>query len=336
MQTTLTQDRGAAHQRRTPSFEPETPAFLTGEESLVPRGRSSGNTQSAGPVLGSFKVLRATHLGMCFGVRDAIALAHATAQHEPVTVLGDLVHNETVLADLRARGVRFAGRPVEAATETVLITAHGTSDRMRAQLRREGFKVEDSTCPLVHVAHRALRELVAAGFYPVIIGKRDHVEVRGLTGDLDEFEVVLSEEDIQQLRPRSRFGIVSQTTQPIDRVRHLVQLIRARFPDSEVRFRDTVCQPTKQRQTAAIELAQQCDVVVVIGGANSNNTRELVATCSRYCTRVRHVQHATDLRPEWFEGAATVGITAGTSTPDVVIDGVERALAEMCLTKSAA
>jgi 4-hydroxy-3-methylbut-2-enyl diphosphate reductase len=336
MQTTMTQDRSAVHQRRTQSFEPEAPAFLTGEESLVPRGRSSGNTKAAGPVLGSFKVLRATHLGMCFGVRDAIALAHATAQRQPVTVLGELVHNETVLADLRARGVRFAGRPVEAATETVLITAHGTSDRMRAQLRREGFQVEDSTCPLVHVAHRALRELVAAGFYPVIIGKRDHVEVRGLTGDLDEFDVVLSEEDIQQLRPRARFGIVSQTTQPIDRVRHLVQLIRARFPGAEVRFRDTVCQPTKQRQTAAIGLAQQCDVVVVIGGANSNNTRELIATCSRYCARVRHVQHATDLRPEWFEGATVVGITAGTSTPDVVIDGVERALAEMCLTKSAA
>ena len=329
MQTTMTQERSAAHQRRTPAFKPETPAFLTAEESLVPRGRSSGNTKATDPTSGSFKVLRATHLGMCFGVRDAIALAHATAQHQPVTVLGELVHNETVLADLRARGVRFAGRPDEAATETVLITAHGTSDRMRAQLRQDGFKVEDSTCPLVHVAHRAVRELVAAGFYPVIIGKREHVEVRGLTGDLDEFDVVLSEEDIQQLQPRARFGIVSQTTQPIDRVRHLVQLIRGRFPDSEVRFRDTVCQPTKQRQTAAIELAQQCDVVIVIGGANSNNTRELVTTCSRHCARVHHVQRATDLQPEWFEGATTVGITAGTSTPDVVIDSVEQALAEL-------
>jgi 4-hydroxy-3-methylbut-2-enyl diphosphate reductase len=336
MQTTMTQDRSAAHPRRSQSFEPKTPEFLTGEESLSPRKQTEGNTRAAGLPSRIFKVLRATHLGMCFGVRDAIALAHATAQHQPVTVLGELVHNETVLADLRARGVRFAGRPDEAATETVLITAHGTSNRMRAQLRDDGFKVEDSTCPLVHVAHRALRELVAAGFHPVIIGKRDHVEVRGLTGDLDEFDVVLSEEDIQQLRARPSFGVVSQTTQPIDRVRHFVQLIRSRFPDSEVRFRDTVCQPTKQRQTAAIELAQRCDMVIVIGGANSNNTRELVATCSRYCARVHHVQHATDLRPEWFEGATTVGITAGTSTPDAVIDGVERALSEMSLTRSAA
>jgi 4-hydroxy-3-methylbut-2-enyl diphosphate reductase len=336
MQTTMTQDGGAAHQHRTQSFEPKTPEVPSGEESLSPRGQSDENTGLAGSASRIFKTLRATHLGMCFGVRDAIALANATAQHQPVTVLGELVHNETVLADLRARGVRFAGQPNEAATETVLITAHGTSDRMRAQLRHDGFRIEDSTCPLVHVAHRALRELVAAGFYPVIIGKRDHVEVRGMTGDLDEFDVVLSEEDIQQLQPRARFGIVSQTTQPIDRVRHLVQLIRARHPDSEVRFRDTVCQPTKQRQTAAIELARQCDVVIVIGGAKSNNTRELVTTCSHHCARVHHVQHATDLRPEWFEGATTVGITAGTSTPDVVIDGVERAIAEMRLARSAA
>jgi 4-hydroxy-3-methylbut-2-enyl diphosphate reductase len=281
-------------------------------------------------------VLRAAHLGMCFGVRDAIAFANATAKEQPVTVLGDLVHNETVLADLRGRGVRFATLPDEATTNTVLITAHGTSDRMRARLRDDGLAVKDTTCPLVHVAQRALLKLVAEGFYPIVIGKRDHVEVRGLTGDLDEFDVVLSEEDIQHLQPRPRFGIVSQTTQPIDRVRHLVQFIRARFPESEVRFRDTVCQPTKQRQTAAIELAQRCDVVVVIGGANSNNTRELVTTCSRHCARVHHVQQAVDLRPDWFENAATVGITAGTSTPEVVIDGVERALITMRVTRQAA
>jgi len=107
-------------------------------------------------------------------------------------------------------------------------------------------------------------------------------------------------------------------------VRQLVRLIRQRFPRSEIRFIDTVCQPTKQRQTAAIELAHQSDVVIVVGGAHSNNTRELVATCSRYCARVHHVQNAADLRPEWFAGSETVGITAGTSTPDAAIDEVER------------
>jgi 4-hydroxy-3-methylbut-2-enyl diphosphate reductase len=141
--------------------------------------------------------------------------------------------------------------------------------------------------------------------------------------------VVLSSSDVDALTERPRFGIAAQTTQPIDRVRHLVWLICKRFPKSEVRFVDTVCRPTKQRQHAAVELAQQCDVVIVIGGARSNNTRELVETCLKHCPRVHHVQTADDLRRDWFAANDTVGITAGTSTPDPVIDGVERALEEM-------
>jgi 4-hydroxy-3-methylbut-2-en-1-yl diphosphate reductase len=280
----------------------------------------------------ALKVVRAEHLGMCFGVRDAIELAQGESKRQPVTVLGELVHNQTVLRDLSAQGIQFANSPAEAATNTVLITAHGTSDRMRAQLRRDGFNVIESTCPLVHFAHRALQQLVGEGFHPVIIGRRDHVEVRGLTGDLDVYDVVLEPADVERLQPRGRFGVVSQTTQPIDRVRELVNLIRSRFPASEVRFRDTVCQPTKQRQAAAIELARQCDVVVVIGGPNSNNTRELVATCSHHCRRVHHVQTAAELRPEWFPGGATVGLTAGTSTPDRTIDEVEQWLRHLTRT----
>jgi len=274
----------------------------------------------------SFRILRATHLGMCFGVRDAIELANQAASERPVTILGDLVHNETVLAGLRARGIRFAGRPGEAQTNTVMITAHGTSDRTRAQLNEQGFNVLESTCPLVHFAHRTLRKLVRDGFHPVIIGKQDHVEVRGLAGDFDGCDVVLNDEDVARLQPRARFGVVAQTTQPIEYVRRLVASMRRQFPDSDIRFRDTVCQPTKQRQSAAVELARQCDVVIVIGGAHSNNTRELATTCARFCRRVHHVQQAADLRTEWFEGATSVGITAGTSTPDSVIDAVEKAI----------
>jgi 4-hydroxy-3-methylbut-2-enyl diphosphate reductase len=273
---------------------------------------------------------------MCFGVRDAIALANRHVQEKPVTVLGELVHNETVLRGLRASGVQFASQIDDVQTQTVVITAHGASDRAIGDVRSRGFNVIEATCPLVHHAHRALRDLVQAGFHPVIIGQRDHVEVRGLTGDLDEHDVVLTEADVASLRDRPRFGVLSQTTQPIDRVRHLVGCVRDHFPHSEVVFRDTVCRPTKERQSAAIELAQQCDVVVVIGGAHSNNTRELVQTCSRFCDRVVHVQCASDLRREWFEHVATVGITAGTSTPDDVIDAVERAIANLADWKEAA
>jgi len=278
------------------------------------------------------KIIQAEHLGMCFGVRDAIALAERTAGREPLTILGDLVHNETVLAGLRARGVRIAQTPAEVATATVMITAHGASDRAIAGARAQGLNVLQATCPLVHFAHRSLRQLVDAGFHPVIIGQRDHVEVRGLTGDLAVFDVVLSAEDVNRLPPCARLGLVAQTTQPLDKVNHLVGLIRRRFPQSEICFRDTVCQPTKQRQQAAVELAQAVDVVIVIGGANSNNTRELVATCRRHCEQAHHVQTADDLRPEWFDPEGTVGITAGTSTPDEVIRAVTNWLAEMAET----
>ena len=272
------------------------------------------------------KLLRASHLGMCFGVRDAIALAQTEAARQPLTILGELVHNETVLADLRARGIRFTSQPATAETDTVMVTAHGASEAAKTRARERGLHVLEATCPLVHVAHRAVQTLVRAGFHPVIIGKCDHVEVRGLTEDLAECDIVLTEADVSALRERPRFGIAAQTTQPIERVRQLVALVRARFPQSEVRFVDTVCQPTKQRQTAAEELARQCDVVVVIGGAHSNNTRELVATCARLCPRVHHVQGPDNLCPDWFAGAETVGLTAGTSTPDTTIDAVEQAL----------
>ena len=270
------------------------------------------------------KILRATHLGMCFGVRDAIALALNQSKSQPVTILGDLVHNETVLQSLRQQGVKIEHQVAAVTTPTVMITAHGASERTLQRVREQGLNVLEATCPLVHHAHQAVARLVQEGFHPVIIGRRDHVEVRGLTEDLAEFDVVLSEEDIAALPERPRFGVAAQTTQPIDKVRHLVAFIRERFPHSEVRFTDTVCQPTKQRQTAAIELARQCDVVIVIGGAHSNNTRELVATCGRHCQRVHHVQDASDLRSTWFLEHDTIGITAGTSTPDATVDEVER------------
>jgi 4-hydroxy-3-methylbut-2-enyl diphosphate reductase len=275
------------------------------------------------------KIIRAEHLGMCFGVKDAIALAVETAQHKPLTVLGDLVHNETVLAELKKKGIGFEVEAREVGTGIVMITAHGASERKLGAVRERGLQVLEATCPLVQVAHRAVAKLVAEGHHPVIIGKREHVEVRGMTEDLVEFDVVLTEADVAQLRERPRFGIAAQTTQPIERVRELARLIRERFPNSEMRLVDTVCQPTKQRQHAAVELAQRCDVVIVIGGAHSNNTRELVQTCAKYCERVHHIQTANELHDDWFHGDEAVGITAGTSTPDALVDDVERWLGQL-------
>lgn len=274
------------------------------------------------------QIIRAESLGMCFGVRDAIALALEHAAAAPLTVLGDLVHNATVLGELEAKGVAVARDLSQVRTRAVMVTAHGASERTLNATRRSGLDVVEATCPLVHVAHRAVAALVRDGYHPVIVGQRAHVEVRGLTEDLHDFDVVLDDDDVLKLKEHPRIGIAAQTTQPVDRVARLVALVRQRFPRSDVRFVDTVCKPTKQRQTAALELARRADVIIVIGGRSSNNTRELVTTCRRHCARVHHVELDADLRAEWFRQTDTVGLTAGTSTPDTVIDRIEQRIRE--------
>ena len=275
------------------------------------------------------RILRAAHLGMCFGVRDAVALAFQHADAGALTILGDLVHNPTVLHALEAKGIAVARDVTQVKTPTVMVTAHGTSERTLARTRAMGLRVVEATCPLVRVAHRAVAAFARDGYHVVIVGQRDHVEVRGLTDDLDCFDVVLEDDDLRTLEAHPRFGVAAQTTQPLSRVRHVVDLIRLRFPQSDVRVIDTVCRPTKERQSAAIEMARQADVVIVIGGRSSNNTRELVSTCRRYCARVHHVQTDEDLRSDWFDAANVVGLTAGTSTPDDVIDCVEARILQL-------
>ena len=266
---------------------------------------------------------------MCFGVRDAITLALEHAEAGPLTILGDLVHNPTVLRALEDKGIAIARDLDRVGTPTLMVTAHGTSARTLARTRALGLNVVEATCPLVHVAHRAVAALARDGYHVVIVGQRDHVEVRGLTGDLDRFDVVLDEADVLALDAHPRIGVAAQTTQPLEKVRRLVGLIRSRFPRSDVRFMDTVCKPTKDRQSAAVEMARQADLVIVVGGRSSNNTHELVKTCAQHCARVQHVQTEADLRPEWFEGVEVVGVTAGTSTPDDVIDAVESRIRQL-------
>ncbi|MFB3854734.1 MAG: 4-hydroxy-3-methylbut-2-enyl diphosphate reductase [Vicinamibacterales bacterium] len=282
------------------------------------------------------RVLRARHMGMCFGVRRAIVRALAAAERQPLTILGDLVHNEAVLADLRARGIRMCTDVGDIDTETVMITAHGASERRLAELRRMGLRVLNATCPLVMTAHRAVAMLVTDGCHPVIVGQREHAEVRGLTEDLDAFDVVLADEDVEHLRERPRFGIAAQTTQPVERLYRVAALVRDRFPRSGVEIMNTVCSSTRLRQQSAEALARRADVVLVVGGARSNNTRELVATCRRHCARVHHVQSAADVRVEWLEGAKVTGITAGTSTPEQIIDEVEALLRAVANGQAAA
>lgn len=216
------------------------------------------------------KIILADHYGICFGVRDAIAEAHRLASNGPLSVLGELVHNPVVRHQLTDLGVHEV--PLDqvgaAPTAQVMITAHGASDSARAAWRRAGYGVADGTCPLVRHAHEQLRTLVEMGYTPVVIGKRGHVEVQGLTGDFPNAAVIETEEQVCELPESPRYGVISQTTQPLERVRQLINAIRTAHPLSEVLFRDTICQPTKRRQEALRTLLTQVDTLVVVGGRN--------------------------------------------------------------------
>ena len=277
--------------------------------------------------------------GKCYGVRDAVSLALSHPQRHEETILGELVHNPIVLRQLQDAGIRIASAAdAELETTRVMITAHGAADGGIAGLRERGLDVTQATCPLVAHAHRMLTRLVAEGYFPVVIGNPHHVEVRGLVGDLERFEVIQTSADLERLAGHSRIGIISQTTEPVERVLALAEQIRQRFPEVEVRLVDTVCAPTKERQLAARRLAATCDVIVVVGGRNSNNTRRLAQTCGEEGARCYQVETAGELQPEWFRGAGRVGITAGTSTPDETILAVRdrlREIAEQMLSTAA-
>jgi 4-hydroxy-3-methylbut-2-enyl diphosphate reductase len=240
---------------------------------------------------------------------------------EPVTMLGQLVHNPVVADHLQTLGVQSGNLDHldSAQTTRVVITAHGASDRHREAWQKAGHLITDTTCPLVRKAHAALATLVQEGYHPVVIGQLDHVEVRGLIGDFPEASVILAEEQLAQIPASGKIGVVSQTTQPLDVVLHWVAAIKARHPQAEVRFIDTVCHPTKQRQTALEDICRSCQVVVVIGGRNSNNTRQLTEKATRLGVRTHQVETAEDLQPDWFTGVTDVGVTAGTSTLDETV-----------------
>ena len=268
------------------------------------------------------RIILAEHYGLCFGVRDALRHAETLAAAGPLTVLGELVHNPLALERLRAHGARqgdLARLDSAPPTARVLVTAHGASDERRHAWETAGHEVHDTTCPLVRRAHAQLAALVAAGYFPVVIGRADHAEVRGLTGDFPGAAVVETAADIDAVPWQPRYGVIAQTTQPSGKVRGLVDGLRAARPGAEVCFRDTVCQPTKDRQAALGKLLAEAEVVIVVGGRGSNNTRQLVLAAQRAGRRAHQIERPDELDPAWLDGAEVVGLTAGTSTlPETV------------------
>ncbi len=274
------------------------------------------------------KVIRAEVMGMCFGVRDALQVIEQVPQPQRVTIHGELVHNEAVLTDLQERGFRMHGereRHAMPATETVLITAHGISHAERQRLEAAGKRLVDTTCPLVERAHQAALRLQAEGYHVLVIGRRGHVEVEGIIGDLQHFDIVENAKEVRQY-PARRLGIMCQTTAQAAQVEKIRAAVAARNPGADIRFIDTVCHPTKDHQKALDRLLDEVEMMVVVGGRNSNNTRQLVARCQDRGVPAVHIQSASDLCVAWFAGVGTVGLTAGTSTLDATIEEVYESL----------
>jgi 4-hydroxy-3-methylbut-2-enyl diphosphate reductase len=279
----------------------------------------------------AMKVIRAEVLGLCFGVRDALKAIDAIDEPGSVTIHGELVHNAAVLERLRERGFQQVDenrRHALPMTPAVLITAHGVSDTERRWLRAAGKQLVDTTCPLVERVHDAALSLQAQGFHILLIGKRGHVEVQGVVEDLHSVDVIESRQEVRRY-PFERLGIVCQTTATSRNVAEIRRAVEAMNPHAEIRFVDTVCLPTKEHQRALERLIEQADVMVVVGGHNSNNTLELARRCREEGLPTFHVQHADELRGEWFRGDEVVGLTAGTSTLDESIDEVHDALSRM-------
>lgn len=274
------------------------------------------------------QIRRAQAMGFCFGVRDALEAALALDALEPTAIYGELVHNEAVQARLDEKGLQTLGeaaRREASLPRRVMITAHGISNRERERLQTAGHELVDTTCPLVTRAHDAALKLAAEGRFVIVLGRQGHVEVQGLTGDLTAVAVVSSDAEVRDFGAE-KLGIISQTTMTVAEAQRLIDLIRAANPSADIKVKDTICEPTKQRQRAITALARECDFVVVVGGARSNNAQELVRTCQALGTRAERVTSPEDLRPEWFEGIKVCGLTVGTSTPDTLIDAVEAAL----------
>lgn len=271
----------------------------------------------------------ARYAGICYGVERALKLAaEAAGSGVPVHTLGPLIHNPQAVAALRQRGVEVASTLADAPEGTLVIRSHGVDPAIIEDARSRGLDVVDATCPHVSKAHEAAEELKRGGYTVVIVGEADHPEVEGIMAHAGgEALVVSSAAELPAKLPSRRVGIVVQTTQSLDRLTEIVAAITPHA--SELRVFNTICSATGKRQQSAQELAENVDVVIVVGGHNSGNTTRLVEICTAVNSRVFHVETAEDLDPAWFAGAESVGVTAGASTPDEQMQGVIRAIEAM-------
>ncbi|MDR1421821.1 MAG: 4-hydroxy-3-methylbut-2-enyl diphosphate reductase [Coriobacteriales bacterium] len=277
------------------------------------------------------KITRAEYAGACYGVERALSLVDKAADGPtPVHTLGPLIHNPQVVAELQERGVEVATSVDEVASGTLVLRSHGVAPQVVEAARAKGLVIVDATCPHVSKAQQAARELREQGSTVFVVGERGHPEVEAISSWAGEGTLVVQEPGdlppLDGLQPE-RIGVVVQTTQSPGALAAIVAALEARGIQPEVR--DTICFATRQRQEAAIKLAREVEVMIVVGGRNSGNTTRLAELCRTVCPCTWHIESSVELRAEWFAGVEKVGVSAGASTPEAQIVEVEQALANV-------
>ena len=273
----------------------------------------------------AMEVMLANPRGFCAGVERAIAIVERALEQfgAPIYVRHEIVHNKYVVEDLRAKGAVFVEELDEVPRgSTVVFSAHGVSKEVRADAERRGLKVFDATCPLVTKVHVEVAKMLREGYEIVMIGHRGHPEAEGTMGQAAAgMHLVETVEDVAGLEPVSdRLAYVTQTTLSVDDATAVIAALKARFPAIRGPKRDDICYATQNRQDAVKFMAPQCDVVIVVGSPNSSNSNRLREVAEHMGAQAYMVDRAGDLRPEWIAGKQRIGVTAGASAPEVLVN----------------
>ncbi|MFH1716024.1 MAG: 4-hydroxy-3-methylbut-2-enyl diphosphate reductase [Planctomycetota bacterium] len=266
------------------------------------------------------KVLVAEKCGFCHGVRNAISVAEKVlAGENDVYSLGPIIHNEDVVERLAKSGLKTVGRVEEIRSGTVLIRSHGAAPRQIAKLKEKGFNIVDATCVLVKRVQQIAAELEKDGYKVVIIGEENHPEVQAVVGCVVDAVVIADESDLHKLPQNTKLGVVCQTTQNPAYVGRMLGAIGCRS-FSELRVINTLCREAIKRQESAVQLCRQVEIMFVLGGLESANTRRLAELCKTVNPQTFHLQNWGELDTSVVSGKNTVGVTAGASTPDWIVN----------------
>jgi 4-hydroxy-3-methylbut-2-enyl diphosphate reductase len=282
----------------------------------------------------AMEVLLANPRGFCAGVERAISIVERALEQygAPIYVRHEIVHNKYVVEDLRAKGAVFVEELDEVPRgSTVIFSAHGVSKAVREDAERRGLKVFDATCPLVTKVHVEVAKMLRDGYEIVMIGHRGHPEAEGTMGQAGAgMHLVETVEDVARLAPATgRLAYVTQTTLSVDDAAAVIAALKARFPAIRGPKRDDICYATQNRQDAVKFMAPQCEVVIVVGSPNSSNSNRLREVAEHMGAQAYMVDRAADLRPEWVAGRRRVGVTAGASAPQVLVDELIARLKEL-------